>query len=187
MRQSIDQPALRDRLHPRAHQRDELAGEEQPVVAVAKDGEQRTAPTRPRQIWRFPVRTAARPAALRQSSARPPHGMRRACHARAAMLASAESLFEGHCHGFNRRTLRAVPAQGPFASQPHRHGADDALEIAGTNARRRCRRLLPPPRRRRRRPDPHRGHLAGASLRLQRRERAGILRRGIARAAGRMS
>ena len=36
-RELEDEPGLGDRLHPRPHQRDRLAAEEQPVVAVAED------------------------------------------------------------------------------------------------------------------------------------------------------
>ena len=40
MGQAVDQPGLRRVLHPRAHQRDELAGEEQAVVAMTEDVDQ---------------------------------------------------------------------------------------------------------------------------------------------------
>jgi hypothetical protein len=39
MRQAVDQPALRHIGNPGPHQRGELAGEEQPIIAMAKDGE----------------------------------------------------------------------------------------------------------------------------------------------------
>ena len=186
MRQAVDEPGLRRVLHPRAHQRDELAGEEQAVVAMAKDLEQARA-ARMRRARRVPVRPAARPAACRRCCP-----VRRswptidACQHPAlhAPVAVTAIVFAGNVHVQYRGTLQAVPAQVSCPAQSHRHGAHDAVEIAGPNPERPSCRILSGARRRRRRSDSHGRNRAGTQVGDQRRQRAALSRRRIAQGLG---